>query len=225
MTFMEPLRLVRRIDNEVVRPFLWHVDGIRHRRHNGLGLEVTVEHKRADGTTKYKRTFKARSYVTNYLHLLSECMDLSNTTTLKDTGGTDRTVQETGTASNTFGVAVGGGDATQGIVLGTGTNTPLPADYQLQIPIAHGTGSGQLSYGACSAGGVGAVGNRSSFTVTRGFTNNSSGAITVREVALYCTQRGSATFKYMITRDVLPSPRTINVSESVTFTVKIYVDT
>lgn len=225
MTFMEPLRLVKRAHNDIVRPFLWHVDGIRHRRHNGIGLEITVDHKRADGTTKYKKTFKARSYVTNYLLFLAELMDTSNVTVAKDTGGTDRTVTESGTSATTYNVAVGGGDATLGIVVGTGTNTPLPADYQLQIPIAHGTGAGQLSYGACSAGGVGAVGNRSSFTVTRGFTNNSGSPITVNEVALYCHHRVSSAWRFMITRDKLPSGRTISNTESVTFTVKIYVDT
>lgn len=224
MTFMEPLRLVRvkeRLHNEVYRPFVWHLDGIRHRRHNGIGLELEIVHKRADGSVKYKKTFKARSYVTAYLVILQEQMDATNAVSILDTGGVSRVI---GTDSSNFDITASSGDVTHGIVLGTGTNTPTPADYQLQLPIAHGVGAGQLSYGVTTAGGAGAVGNRSTMLITRGVTNNSGNPITVNEVALVCTAT-SSNWKILITRDVIPSGRVIANLESVTFTLKVFVDT
>lgn len=75
---------------------------------------------------------------------------------------------------------------TSGIIVGTGDTAWDEDQYALAAAIANGTGSGQLSYGACT---VGAPSYNSgtktwSVTVTRNFTNNNAATLTAKEVCL-----------------------------------------
>jgi hypothetical protein len=77
--------------------------------------------------------------------------------------------------------------------------------------IGHGTGSGQLSYGATVVESL----TKNSvwyFRIIRTFTNNSGATVTVREVGLY-VRLGLATSPYyyscMLARDVPTPPITV----------------
>jgi len=140
-----------------------------------------------------------------------------------------------------FALNNGANDSTYGIVVGTGTATPTPNDYNLQNQIINGTGSGQLSYGAHTinpapqtigtsanitttttptSGLLPVSGNTTSFQVSRQFTNQSGASITVSEVGLYSdTANGIA----LIVHDLLSSPVTVpNLSIlQITYTISV----
>ncbi len=69
-----------------------------------------------------------------------------------------------------------------GIYAGTGTTAPANADYAMQTPIAHGSGSGQLQYQPTAVGAAGIVGSNVDLVITRAFVNASGATITLREV-------------------------------------------
>jgi hypothetical protein len=71
-----------------------------------------------------------------------------------------------------------------GIQLGTGDTAPDISDYQLTTKISHGTGSGQLSYGAVTIGTVAIIGSMAKITISRPFTNDSGNTIDVAEAGL-----------------------------------------
>ena len=103
-----------------------------------------------------------------------------------DTGGSSRTAN-TSNVSQVYGtVGASGTDTNWGIVWGTGTNAEAVTDRSVQTLIAHGTSSGQLSYGAVSIGATTAAGSATTLTVTRSGTNGSGGTVTTEELALYC---------------------------------------
>jgi len=115
-----------------------------------------------------------------------------------------------------FGAPVN--DDTKGLRVGTGTTTVTPTDYELASKIAHGSGAGQMVYGAMTWEAVEVVGNVSRFRVSRVFTNNSGASITVREIggALYQTDSGAVARYLLYLRDVLASPSTVPDGASIT---------
>lgn len=143
--------------------------------------------------------------------------------TLLDTSGTSKTpTYQTSATDTTLGCAAAAADATRGIVVGTGTNAVTPSDNKLQTAIAHGSGAGQLSYGSVSFTSPTTVGGtKSRITMSRTFTNNSAGNITVNEVAIYAfiADTGGYADKFCITRDL--NTFTINAGTSKTVTITL----
>ena len=90
-------------------------------------------------------------------------------------------------------------DALFGILVGTGATAPAITDYKMEILIAHGTGAGQLQYGAVTFGAVSADATTSQFTITRNFANGSGGSITVNEAGLAVKAYGYSTLHYFLT--------------------------
>jgi hypothetical protein len=141
-----------------------------------------------DGEVAQAYTLGARSFT----RWIADALEVwlagrsSNQTTVKDTGGTDRTTATSATnLSTNWIVAAGGGVVTHGIVVGTGTDAEAITNNALQTLIAHGTGSGQLSYGAVAVGAATAVGSSAEITVTRSMTNGSGSIVTAQEFGLY----------------------------------------
>jgi hypothetical protein len=108
-------------------------------------------------------------------------------------------------------VLASAGDVTRGILLGT-SNTPFAVNqYNLQAPIVHGSGTGQLTHaiqGALTPPSV--VGSDILLELSRDFANNSTASITVREIGLVGyslnggTYYGNLTFgSYLHLRDVV----------------------
>ncbi|MFH1141273.1 MAG: hypothetical protein V1724_06370 [Chloroflexota bacterium] len=107
----------------------------------------------------------------------------------------------------------GSGDATTGIVVGSGVGAFSFEDFKLGTPIANGTGGGQLSHVLGEAVVLSYVGGTLTLTAThaRFFNNNSGGNIDLNEVALY--MHGSSADvvvdNYAVERTVLGATVTI----------------
>ena len=92
------------------------------------------------------------------------------------------------------------GNTTYGPMVGTGITTPQITNYTLGAKIAHGTGSGQLVYGATAMPNPATSGSSRFWNVSRSFTNSSGASITVNEIGLVAK---TSSYYFMIARDVL----------------------
>lgn len=122
-----------------------------------------------------------------------------------------------------------------GIVVGTG-DTAFSADqYALATLIAHGTGSGQMSYEASTVGALAYTAGTKTWkqTLTRAIINLSGSSITVKETGLYQGHGSSANtglfgqgygIAYMVERSVLsPAVEVVN-GAALTVTYEISMD-
>jgi hypothetical protein len=116
------------------------------------------------------------------------------------------------------------GDVTQGIIVGTSDTPNTLTTYALGGKISHGSGSGQLVYGAETLEDVtNPSGNDLQFRITRTFTNNSGSTITVKEVGLLVKKYDASisSKSFLVARDVLPSP--VDVPDGATLTIRYVV--
>ena len=116
-----------------------------------------------------------------------------------DTGGSSVTL------ASDMGYAVNAAITvtTYGIQVGTGTGTESINDTAIGTLIAHGTGAGQLQYGAVTFGAPSTTATTTTFRITRVFTNGSAGAITVQEITLVGRQTGGApAASFLLVRDL-----------------------
>jgi len=74
------------------------------------------------------------------------------------------------------------GDDTYGLVIGSGTGTPSPADDYLFSQIKHGTDNGQMYYGATEEYIPSTTGNQIIVGISRSFTNKTSSSVNVTEI-------------------------------------------
>ena len=154
------------------------------------------------------------SAATKYFGLVSSA-------TVIDTGGSSKTAYAEWYASD---AQYGGGtpagmnapdnDDSFGIVVGSGSASVSPTDYRLASKISHGTGSGQLDYDTHAI--TTSFSSTSSYVeLARTFVNRSSGDVVVREVGIMARSLWKDAggirndVKYLIARDVLPSPVTV----------------
>jgi hypothetical protein len=190
-------------------------------------IEFEVRDK--NGKLIQKGKFPAKSWVGNIIRLLYVLWKPWATATsaainyivtpsaLLDTSGTARGLTIGTVGSGSFGGCAPAGDLSAGILLGT-SDTPVSIDqYNLLGLITHGTGAGQLSYGATVVEDL-MVGATYQFRIIRTFTNNSGASITVRELGLFLKPQ---TQSFMFARDVPPSP--INVPNGSTLTVRYII--
>jgi hypothetical protein len=104
-------------------------------------------------------------------------------------------------------------DDSFGIVVGSGSASVSPTDYRLVSKIPHGTGSGQLDHDTHST--ATSLSSTSSYIeLARTFVNRSGDNVVVREVGIIARSYWRDTsvvndVKYLIARDVLPSPVTV----------------
>jgi hypothetical protein len=116
------------------------------------------------------------------------------------------------------------GDVSQGIIVGTSDTSNNLTTYALGGKISHGTGSGQLVYGAESIEDVtNPSGNDLQFRITRTFTNNSGVTVTVKEVGLLIKKWDTSltSRSFLAARDVLPSA--VDVPDGATLTIRYVV--
>lgn len=99
-------------------------------------------------------------------------------TATNDTGGTSRNLQATGTM-NINGAA---GANTSGIVVGTGTNAVTIDDTKLQTQT---TIAGGLTHLNTTMSMESPVSGTIRFVITRGFVNQTGGALDVKEIGIY----------------------------------------
>lgn len=97
------------------------------------------------------------------------------------------------------------------IYLGTGNVTPTIDDYKL---------SGGLVTGLTSQEKV-TIANNNSITFSAIATNNTESPVTIKEIGLGGYTTGSIACVVLLTRDVLPTPVTLNTGDSKTFSITI----
>lgn len=98
------------------------------------------------------------------------------------------------------------------IYLGTGNVTPTIDDYKL---------SGELVTGLTSQS-QSTTANNNSITFSAIATNNTDAPVTIKEIGLGGYWSNNTTpFVVLLTRDVLPTPVTLNVGDSKTFSITI----
>lgn len=101
-----------------------------------------------------------------------------------------------------YGFYAGAGIDTFGIIVGSGAEN-FDANA-MGTKIANGVGAGQLSYAAVNAPVITTVGTTKKVEWVRFFNNNSGGAVTVNEVAIYTYGTcGNASVYYMPCRDLI----------------------
>jgi len=199
----------------------------------GLILELTVKDK--DGRVTDRRTMRGKSFLRQFLELLF--IQMSGTYTygssypyhqpvmyVKDINGYLRPVAASiYYHGDIFDADAGVGSTGYGIVAGAGTTPPNIDDYNLESMIGHGSGAGQMGYGAMTFGLPTSDPTTSHFTLTRDFSNSSGVTITVNEVgvrvkanALKYNQNWDTAY-FLIIRDVISGG--INVPNGQTLTV------
>jgi hypothetical protein len=199
-------------------------------------IEYEVRDK--DGKLIDKGKFPAKSWVGNIIGLLSCIISTwqnamssyyatpPSRSDLLDTGGNARGIGLAAATSNypTLGGCAPAGDATAGIVVGSSDMPVSIGQFSLQSLISHGTGSGQLSYGATTVESL-TKDTTWYFRIVRTFTNGSGATVTVREIGLYVrlgTISGSPYYtSVMFARDVPASA--INVPNGSTLTVRYII--
>ena len=137
----------------------------------------------------------SRSFVQAFTQMMFVQMSQSSVS-ITDTSNST-TSQATG--SFNFTATASSGTATQGIQAGTSSTAVAISDHVLGTLIAHGTGSGQLSYGTSLVQTLSVSASPATFQLQRVFTNNSGSTITVQEVGFTL---GSASHIYLGVRDV-----------------------
>jgi hypothetical protein len=195
-----------------------------------------------DGKEVYRG--ESRSFVQNLGKLLLATFQSSASGVVG--GITSATITNTsGNSVTIYGEAYGGsptsgfapmavnstvGTDSYGIVVGSGSTPQTYSDYALASQIKNGTGAGQLSYGAHTT--ASSYGSSSSYiAISRTFTNQSGSAIVVREVgmiarqAVYGANTISSDIKYLIARDVLANPVTVNNLGTLTVTYTLTLST
>lgn len=97
------------------------------------------------------------------------------------------------------------------IYLGTGNVTPTIGDYKLSGELITGLTSQRQSTTA----------NNNSITFSAIATNNTDAPVTIKEIGLGGYFSGVTPFVVLLTRDVLPTPVTLNVGDSKRFSITI----
>lgn len=109
----------------------------------------------------------------------------------------------------------------RGIVVGSDDGTGEPhaiTNYRLGTLILHGATSGKLTYAPYTTRELIAKdGDNLVLALSRVFTNDSGGAIDVKEIGIYA----SLIYQACIVRDILPSTITLSAGQTLTVTYKI----
>lgn len=154
-----------------------------------------------------------------------ECNILGNTFGAGYLAGkaTSGTVYSTATICYLSSIIGGSGILYYGIALGTGNTAESFEDYVLATPIANGTGAGQMSYAAMTAQvpSYNAGTKKWTSTLVRVINNNSAGAISVAETAIYAYVQYNSVHTHMIDRTVLASPVNVPAAYKITVTYTI----
>jgi len=161
---------------------------------------------------------QCHSFVANFARLLYNCaffLGLGSPVAITDTGGTSQTAYSN--MHRGLRTDASTGTSTYGLQVGTGTGAESINNTSLGTQIAHGSGSGQLQYGAMSYGAPSTTGTTTTFRFTRVFTNASGGSIGVEEIGLV-SNSGDFSKRYLWLRD-LTGTITVNNGQSLTLNV------
>jgi hypothetical protein len=182
---------------------------------NGVALSIAVPDGQTATVTYTFTQTQASGFVKQFFQFI-EGMNFGQTMEIKYVGGSGSTVSMA-VRSHTkwLLVASAAGVITHGIVVGTNNTALSNEDYELNSIIAHGSGSGQLSYSAVTNENVAVDGDDVTFVIKRTMTNNSGNTINIEEAGLYNYGYEFGGYNFMIIR-LLTSTLDIEAGESVT---------
>jgi len=180
-----------------------------------LWIEALVKDKKGKVLKRLKR--KAHSFVGNFIRCLA-VQFASGKEAITDTGGITRNPWA---SYLNLKANAGSGDDNFGIQVGTGTNAVSINDNALLTKITHGTGSGQLQYGAVTFGATSCDASKCECTITRDFANGSGGDITVNELGLVLQMYDGDTQNYLVARDVVSGGISVPNGQTLTVNYKI----
>jgi hypothetical protein len=163
---------------------------------------------------KKGRWRKSHSFVIQFLQLLRCNTYPSRTLDIKDITGATRTSGTSG-GGDLFNCEAPAGTTTRGIVVGTGVGAESNTDNKLGTQISHGTGAGALQYGAQTFADPAVVGANVDFVLTRIFSGNLSGSVTVNEIGIY-TYCWTSSYQMCIIRDLLGAGEAVGVGQNLT---------
>ena len=175
-----------------------------------LYYQVSVHEEVTGKVIRRGRRLRARSFVVQFIESMRGFWNGADQASITDTGGSARTM-EANNPNPVWRVIAGSGVVTFGTRAGTGTTAVVMTDNKLETEIAEGTGSGQLSHGACTVSAHIESSTESSFTIVRSFTNSTGSTVTVTETGIYAetTLSGGGQLFMMLARDVLSSSQAI----------------
>ncbi|RLJ03010.1 MAG: hypothetical protein DRP11_01945 [Candidatus Aenigmatarchaeota archaeon] len=202
-----------------------------------LELEIVVWDKNGKIIKRHRQEVK--SWLKNFALFLKHQLHNENDVVV-DTGGASATIicglsecdlsyHSAGYGSLEFSANAGDNDDSFGIIVGSGTATVSPDDYNLASKIPHGTGSGQLDYDTHTFESPTITNGTVKFSISRSFKNSSGGDVNVNEVGLVIRSLSKAAdkvcedVKFLIIRDVLDS--TVTVPDGGGLTVKYTIST
>jgi len=174
------------------------------------------------GKVIYSEQFESHSFVAQWLQLLYSMFGLINISILGNS------VPFESPFITPIELNAGSGNQSYGIQVGSGTTKSIN-DTALDTLIPNGNSAGQLAYGSVSITSptINTSTNQGSFNVTRSFTNNSGGSITVSEVGVVANVLALNGNRYniLITHDILSSPITLANGQVLTVTYIFSIQT
>jgi hypothetical protein len=177
-----------------------------YKKHNILDVFVELELRDKEGKLLRKRRFKSKTWVRNFIAMINRSMGGDALMQMINGSWTDRA---------SWDVGAGTGNDSNGIQIGTGSNPWAYDQYALQSKISHGTGVGQMLYGAVSVSSLITITNGIKFVISRIFTNGTSSSITVREISLVSWAYGWNDWR-ILARDVLSPAVDVPAGSSLT---------
>jgi len=181
---------------------------------------------------KKTRLRRSRSFTIAMLQFIEQliCRDYDSTidapyVIIKNTVGVNKTLHPS-MSNSVCAVFCPDNSSTWGILVGTGTTAPTNMDYNLATQIAHGTGAGQLDYGAHSRVQAREVGSNVDLVISRSFYNGSGNTVTIKEIGFTCASMDDTAnpFYFLLARDVVSDTPVLNTeTATVQFTLRTTV--
>jgi len=163
----------------------------------------------------------ANTLLYNFLAILRAQMSHASATGVKQDGST----ASIGDYGDNFKLTAGSGDAGKGIIVGTSDEPVSLDDYNLKSKISHGSGSGQLEYGAMSIGNLtpsyGSDPLQYSFILSRTFNNLSGADITIKEVGLLVYAYMGGSQYILIDRTLLTVTIPNNEAKTIQYIIRV----
>jgi len=171
----------------------------------------------------------SKSFILNFLYLWWLNLNLNNTDSISAVNSSGQQTTTPLVQPQFWYVAFGGNSAPySGIQAGSGTSAPSASSPYLESLILSGTGSGQLSYGTNTVTSPLLSSNPGTMTITRTFTNNSGGSVTVGEIGLatnQATPTENVYYAVLLIHDVLSSAASVPNGGTITVTYTLQVNT
>jgi len=183
----------------------------------------------AKGKIKYIEEAPSKSFILNFLYVWWLCFNLNTTDSVSVTSSSG--AQTTMTLIQPMGWYNwydGPSAPYSGIQVGSGTSSPSASSPYLESLITSGTGSGQLSYGSDIVTSPSISSNPATLQISKTFTNNSGGTVTVGEIGLAMQLRNDNTSQYqaaLMVHDVLSSAVSVPNGGTITVTYTLQVNT